>query len=83
MTLIEDIRKIQDSVAIVMTGLEEAEKTIARHDEQISGQRGLSAAIDSLSTEVKSLRKAAYWVGGVIVAGAIGFAFTVLTLIPS
>jgi hypothetical protein len=46
----------------------------------MNGQRGLSAAIDALAEEVKSLRRAMYWVGGIIFTGAIGFAFSVLTV---
>jgi hypothetical protein len=59
-----------------------ANKEVASLREQISGERGLSAAINALSQEVASLRKAAYWVAGLLVASSIAFAFSVLTLVP-
>lgn len=54
---------------------------IGRHEEQINGDRGLSKAIDVLTDEVKSLRRAIWTVGGGIVLSAVGFAFSVLTLV--
>lgn len=81
MTLVEDIRKLQESVRDLANQVEVNKQAITRHDEQISGERGLSAAINQLTAEVRGLRKAAYWVAGLIVAGAISFAFSVLTLI--
>lgn len=82
MTLIDDIRKIQDIVRDLRAQVEANQTAIARNDEQVNGPRGLSAAIDELTREVAGLRKAAYWVAGLIVAGAISFAFSVLLLIP-
>lgn len=49
----------------------------ARHEEQINGDRGLSRAIDTLTDEVKSLRRALYSFGGAIVLAAVTFALTV------
>lgn len=82
MTVIDDVRRLQEAVHQVQEQIEINRLRIERTDEQVNGVRGLSAAIDELAAEVKSLRKAAYWVAGLIVAAAISFAFSVLTLIP-
>lgn len=81
MTLIEDIQKLRDELDQLTDTVSTNNLFMTRHEEQISGERGLSASIKDLSNEVKSLRKAAYWVGGVIVAGAITFAFSVMALV--
>lgn len=56
-------------------------KVIAKQEEQINGERGLSAAINTLMDEVRGLRKAMYWVAGLIVMGSIGMAFTAIQLV--
>ena len=88
MTLLEDLGRLNkelnemaQTVDHLADQTEHNRAAIALHEEQISGNRGLSAAIDALATEVKSLRKAAYWVAGIIVAGSITFGFSVITLI--
>lgn len=81
MTLVDDLRTIRVELERVAVAVEENHAVIARHEEQISGARGLSVAIQDVAQEIKSLRKAAYWVGGVIVAGAITFAFSVMALV--
>lgn len=87
MTLVGDMRRIEkglvDLAAQVEANrkmIEQGGKTVALHEQQISGERGLSVAMVNLSGEVKGLRRAAYWVAGTISAGAITFAFSVLSL---
>jgi hypothetical protein len=81
MTLFEDVRALQKTLRDVQESCDENASLLARHDEQISGERGLSNALLALAREVASLRKAAYWVAGIIVAGSISFAFSVLLLV--
>ncbi len=81
MTLAQDVAKLREDVDKLSTYYEENSKGFDRHEEQINGRRGLQSSIDDLTKEVKSLRKAAYWVGGLIVAGAITFSFSVMALI--
>jgi hypothetical protein len=79
-TVLEDVRKVQAEVA-ALTERADIQATItARTEEQINGERGLSAAINALTTEVHGLRRAAYWVAGLIIAGSLSFAFSVLTV---
>ena len=91
MSLSEDIRELQLLMREQDAALGALKDTLNRHEEQISGERGLSAAINQLGVDlaessraeaeaIGQLRKAAYWVGGLIVAGSISFAFSVLTL---
>jgi hypothetical protein len=80
MTIISDIARLQETLREVSDQVEANKSMLERHEEQISGTRGLSAAINSVADEVKSLRKAAYWVAGLIVTSSIGFAFSVLTV---
>lgn len=82
MTVLEDIRKLQETVDSLRERAVANAKKIDRHEEQISGERGLSAAINELSVEVRGLRKAAYWLAGLIVTASISFGFSVLVLIP-
>jgi 23S rRNA A1618 N6-methylase RlmF len=81
MTLLEDISRLEASLKEVSAITEATRDSVKKHEEQISGERGLSAAINNLTTEVRQLRKAAYWVAGLIVASSVGFAFSVLQLV--
>lgn len=74
MSVVDDIRKLQQNDEMHSAQL-------GRHEEQINGSRGQSAAIDLLAAEIKSLRRAAYWVAGIIIVGSITFAFSALSLI--
>lgn len=81
MTVLDDVRMLREELSAVAEIVDANKDALSKHEEQINGQRGLSAAIDSLSAEIKGLRTAAYWVAGVIIAGSITFAFTTMTLI--
>lgn len=81
MTLMDDLKRLQEAVQELARQVEKNRSMVSLHEEQVNGERGLSAAIDQLAAEVKSLRKAAYWVAGLIVAGAITFAFSVLSMV--
>jgi hypothetical protein len=61
--------------------VEALDKLIARQEEQINGERGISSAINAQTGEIRGLRKAAYWVAGLIVAGSITMAFAALQLV--
>jgi hypothetical protein len=80
MTILNDISRLTEGLRELEAQVEKNRSLIERHEEQISGVRGLSAALNTLADEVKSLRKAAYWVAGLIMASSIGFAFSVLTI---
>jgi hypothetical protein len=74
MTLLDDVRRIREDVKTV--------KDLAvKHEEQINGKRGLQAAMEELSEELRGLRRALWTVGGGIVLASIGFGFSVLMLI--
>ena len=67
MTLMEDFKRLEDHVK--------------RQDEAIND---LSDRLLVAETEVKqidNLRRAAYWVAGLIIAGSISFGFGVLSLV--
>lgn len=81
MSLLDDVDKLHTEVDRLSATIDVNRDIIGRHEEQISGPRGLQASIEDLSKEIQSLRKAAYTVGGLIVAGAISFAFSVLALV--
>jgi hypothetical protein len=76
------LSQVERAIERLDTYCDDANKEVASLREQISGERGLSAAITALAVEVAALRKAAYWVAGIIVASSIGFAFGVLALMP-
>ena len=81
MPIIDDVRKLQVEVKELSDQLENEKRLSGLVHEQINGERGLSAVINQQTTEIKGLRKAAYWVAGLIISGSIGFAFSVLALI--
>jgi tetrahydromethanopterin S-methyltransferase subunit B len=61
--------------------MEQLEAAVRHLDATVQEQAKALARLEPLSDEVKSLRKAAYWVAGIIVASSIGFAFGVLALL--
>jgi hypothetical protein len=65
-------------VKALTTAVEEQRTVLARHEEQISGARGLSNAIDALSEQVRSMTRAMWTVAGGIVLSTVSFALTVL-----
>ena len=74
------MQKLREETRAQRAQLDETVQAVGRHEEQISGDRGLSAAIVALADEVKSMRRAMWTVGGGIVLAAVGFAFSVLQL---
>lgn len=48
------------------------------HEEQINGVGGVVKAMDRLTDEVKSMKRAMWTVGGGVVLSAIGFALSIL-----
>ena len=85
----ETLKDMQKAIDGLRTMAEEHRSMLDRHEEQVNGQRGLSTAIGHLSDELKalgdritvevaSMRRAAYWVAGVILVAAITFAFSTL-----
>lgn len=62
--------------------IQQLEEVNRQLNSTVEAQNVQLARLEPLPAEVKSLRKAAYWVAGVIVTGAIGFAFSVLALVP-
>jgi hypothetical protein len=81
MTLIGDLETVRQEQARQAAELEAETRRGARHEEQINGERGLSAAINAQTAEIRGLRKAAYWVAGLIVAGSITMAFSAISLV--
>jgi hypothetical protein len=80
-TLIQDVDKMRRDLERVADTVEANGRLVAAHELQISGDRGISETLINLAREIRSLRRAAYWVAGIIVAGAVTFAFSVLTLL--
>lgn len=81
MTLLEVLETVRKEQARQATEIEAEARLLARHEEQINGERGLSAAITAQTLEIRGLRKAAYWVAGLIVAGSITMAFSAISLV--
>lgn len=68
MTLWEDVQRLEQTVAAQQAVIENLQKRLTIAEVE--------------AKEVKTLRRGAYWIVGLIIAGAIGFGFSVLTLIP-
>lgn len=81
MTLLSQFEDLKMKVAILEKKTQEQAATVARQEEQINGERGLSAAINAQTAEIRGLRKAAYMVAALIVGGSITFAFSAFSLI--
>jgi len=67
-TLVEEVKSMRQEIS-----------DLRKENEEL---RTRLAVAESVASEVKGLRKAAYWVGGLIIAGAISFGFSVLALVP-
>jgi hypothetical protein len=72
---------IQRAVERLDGAVEKDGKAIALLEEQIGGDRGLNEAVKALAEQVSGLRRAAWWLAGIIVTSSIGFAFSVMLLI--
>lgn len=78
-TLAYRLGRLEQTVHELDRRVDDTNDLSVRHEEQINGDRGLSKAIDVLSDEVRSLRRAAWTVAGSIVVSAVGFALAVLS----
>ena len=74
MTLVSKVERLEEEQA-------KTEAIAQRLDQQINGPRGQSTALLELAGEIRSLRRAAYWVAGLIVAGSVTMAFSALSLV--
>lgn len=81
MSLLTDLEAVQREQNRLAAVVDEQARIIARQEEQLNGERGMSAALNANTAEVRGLRKAMYWVAGLIVAGSISMAFAALPLI--
>ena len=87
MTVVDDVRELQAEVAELKRENAELRARAAQTNEQINGERGISATLTTLrkelTGEIRGLRRAAYWVAGLIVAGSVGFGFAALQIVNS
>jgi hypothetical protein len=67
MTLFEDFKRLEEKVQ--------------KQDEVIEDLRDRLLVAETEVKQIDNLRKAAYWVGGLIIAGSISFGFGVLSLV--
>lgn len=67
MTLMEDFKRLEEKVV--------------KQDEVIEDLRDRLLVAETEVKQIDNLRKAAYWVGGLIIAGSISFGFGVLSLV--
>jgi hypothetical protein len=92
MTLVEDIRELQSRMVAVQRQLDEYTRRVERQEERVSGERGLSASLTELTTELREFRemvsgefkkiwKAGYVIAVLLIGASITFAFGVLALI--
>ena len=89
MSLVTEVDKLRKRIEEMATLTDDTRSGINKHEEQINGRRGLSAAIDGLSREVhedmstlredvKSMKRLLWGVGATVATSSIGFAITVL-----
>lgn len=72
------IKVLENQHSEMHNALERVTQLAMDHQEQINGKRGLYSAIEELSGEIKSLRRAIAAVGTGIIVAAISFALEVL-----
>lgn len=79
MTILADVHAMRQDMAALRHVAENNRDSIAKHEEQINGKRGLQAAIEDLADQLEALKRVI--VGGAITVSlsAIGFGLTVLT----
>jgi hypothetical protein len=85
MTMVADVELLKREVETLKRELELQKAINTRRDEQIGGERGLSATITSHNAEVKAdiraLRRILYTVLMAVVIGSITMAFSAFSLI--
>ncbi len=69
-----------ERIATVETRVAELEAQAGRQDEKIDGKGGVVKAMETLTDEVRAMKRAMLTVGGGIIVSAVGFAFAVLQL---
>lgn len=77
-TLAYRLGRVEEALHTLDQRVDSTHDLVRDHEEQINGDRGLSKAIDLLSSEVRSLRRAAWTVAGSIVVSAVGFGFAAI-----
>jgi hypothetical protein len=81
MSLVTEVQAVREEQAKLAEIISVQAKTIARQEEQINGERGLNAALNAQTLEIRGLRRAAYWVAGLIITGSITMAFSAFSLV--
>jgi hypothetical protein len=72
------VKELERVVDNLNTAVDKLMTTIATHEEQISGQGGLRAAINSLAEDVRSLRRVIIGFAITVAGSAVVFAFATL-----
>jgi hypothetical protein len=72
------VKELERAVDDLNTAVARLTTTITTHEEQISGQGGLRAAINSLSEDVRSLRRVIIGFAITVAGSAVVFAFATL-----
>lgn len=81
MTLLSEVHALREENAEIMRACNETGALVKNHEEQINGKRGIQHALDENTAAIAALRRAAYWVAGVIIVASVGFGFTVLRVV--
>ena len=78
MTLLEDMRSLNAEMDRLAQRVEDSARIAARHEEQISGERGILAAIRDLTEEMRGFKKALWGAGLSVLTGVIIFSVSLL-----
>lgn len=81
MTLASDVETLQREVVRQGKLIEEQARLLAKQEEQINGERGISATLTAIFGEIKGIKKAMYWVAGLIITSSLGLAFGALKVV--
>jgi chromosome segregation ATPase len=79
-SLLSDFQKLREDYKELQRQLEETAAATKRHEEQISGKRGLIVALEALAEEMRGVKRALYTAGGGFVLVSFTFAIGVIKL---
>lgn len=78
MTLVRQIEEVRGGLHALEAEVHTAIKLTERHEEQISGERGILAAIREMTDEMRGFKRA-LWGGGIsVLTGTIIFSISLL-----
>lgn len=80
MTLLRRVEEMTHEIKEIHSRVDDTHELTLRHEEQISGNRGILVAIRELTEEMKGVKRALWGAASGVVVASVVFAFGVMQL---